>query len=97
MDQKNLYKRDDTGGEGTSLWDVEVEASLEQLIALFGEPTDGDGGYKTLHGWGFRGPNGVSVTLYDYKYDGAREKHWHVGGKDATDCIRFAAWVRAQF
>jgi len=91
----NTYIRDlDADVNGTSFHDVEIRASLKKLTGLFGAPCKGYD--KTKHEWVLRGPMGVTVTIYDYKYNGAREEYWHVGARTSDACTAFARWFAAQ-
>lgn len=87
------YKRApvDSSVNGTSFHDHTIRATVVQLTALFGEPMMyGD---KTTREWNAIGPNGEVVTIYDYKYDGAKAGYWHLGGREAGDTLRFKTWL----
>lgn len=57
-----------------------VDASIDDLIATFGEPDEG--GDKTRAQWRLLFDGIVVTTIYDYKSDTplAQERRWHVGG-----------------
>lgn len=90
-----FIRNDNASLDGTSFHDVEVRAPLSRLVELFGEPITGCDS-KTKHEWILEGSDGTVVSLYDYKYDGAREEYWHVGGRSASACNAFARWFREQ-
>ena len=97
MDNNTLkFTRNDNASlNGTSFHDVEVRASLSRLVKLFGKPITGCDS-KTKHEWILEGSDGGVISLYDYKYDGAKEGYWHVGGRSASTCNAFARWFREQ-
>jgi hypothetical protein len=76
---------------GTSFHNIELRAPIERLVELFGEPITGCDS-KTKHEWILEGSDGSVVSLYDYKYDGAREGYWHVGGRTVGACRTFVLW-----
>ena len=90
-----MFKRNDNADTGmSSFHSVEVEASIETLTRLFGAPGRGDGGYKTKHSWIFEGEK-FNAEVYDYRFDGAREGHWHIGTENKAQAIVFARWLEA--
>lgn len=86
---------DKLDASGTSLMGY-VDASFQELMAVFGEPFNGDG-YKVDAEWVLETPYGVA-TIYNYKdginYNGPsgtpREqiRDWHIGGHSAK-VVRF--------
>lgn len=80
----------------TSFYDVVIFASLERLVAMFGNPNVADG-YKITHEWVLKDVDtGDVVTVYDYKYNGAARKEWHVGAKSRRACLKFERWFNKQ-
>jgi hypothetical protein len=77
-----------------------VYATRAELTALFGEPGDGDNGYKVFHNWHIKiavgDELGTTATIYDWKYDEvfAADKmiKWNIGGfsQNAVDAVRLA-------
>jgi hypothetical protein len=80
----------ETGKTGTC-YRGSIEASYQDLVEVWGEPSKGDG-YKTQAEWVIR-PVGKSViTIYNYKNSRAyadkyppitEVREWHVGGHSA--------------
>ena len=70
---------------GTSFHDVTFEASINQLIGIFGEPTiyDNRGEYKCNFEWDLETFNGDVFTVYDWKEYRKLEMDevikWHIG------------------
>jgi hypothetical protein len=65
-----------------------IEASYEDLINIWGQPSEGDN-YKTQAEWVIRLPDGKIATIYNYKnsrsYSDANPevtqvRQWHIGG-----------------
>lgn len=52
-------------------------ASYNELVQAFGEPTNGDGGYKTNHEWHVETNLGYTFSIYDYR---GENNPWHIGG-----------------
>ena len=52
-------------------------ASYKELVQAFGEPTDGDGGYKTNYEWYVQDGCGYTFSIYDYRQE---DNPWHIGG-----------------
>ena len=77
----------------------EINGAYSQLVALFGEPNEGDE-FKTQAEWTVYTPAGVA-TIYDWKqgdcYHGKGNgtpveevTEWHVGGHDK----QVVAWIQ---
>jgi hypothetical protein len=70
---------------GTSFHDVTFEASINQLIGIFGEPTiqDNTGRDKCNFDWSLQTFNGDVFTVYDWKEYRKLEMdeiiEWHIG------------------
>ncbi len=83
----------ETGKKDTS-YRATIEASYQDLVEVWGEPSKGDG-YKTEAEWVIR-PAGKSVITvynyknsraYDYKYPEIKDvREWHIGGHN-TDVV----------
>lgn len=78
-----------------------VYATRAELTALFGEPGNGDDGYKVFHNWNVRIQTdaeyvGTTATIYDWKYDEVFPADemikWNIGGfsQNAVDAVRLA-------
>jgi hypothetical protein len=77
-----------------------ISATRDQLVTVFGQPGDGDGGYKFFFDWAIeiKGNNkaGITAMIYDWKYDQvfpAGEKiEWNIGGysREAVDAVSAA-------
>lgn len=92
-----IFKRNDNADyNDTSFHDVEIYGSLEKLTEILGAPILYPDGYKTKHEWVMEGDDGTMVTVYDYRYDGSKEGHWHVGGRDRLACLKFKNWFEDQ-
>ena len=89
-------KADDWKVNGTHL-QGHVNASYDELVAVFGkEHSDGDG-YKVQAEWVLKFEDGTIATIYDYKegknYNGSsgisKEKvtDWHIGGTSFGDAL----------
>ncbi len=89
-----MFECDDSANiDGTSWHGVEVTASLEVMVKLFGDSeTRGDS--KTKHEWRFVGER-FNVAVYDYKYDGSVAGYWHVGTNNHDESLEFSRWFRA--
>lgn len=80
-----------------------MNATREQLISVFGEPGDGDGGYKSFYSWGIkvteRDGTTTIATIYDWKYErqvGLTEKvEWNIGGS-SYKAVSLAAGILCQ-
>ena len=71
---------------GTSFHNVEIYATVNDLLKLFPDSySDGDGGYKVHHEFTLETEDGEVFTLYDWKeYRKPRKDEtvcFHVGGK----------------
>jgi len=72
-----------------------IEATREELEAVFGQPGDGDGGYKFFFDWGIkateRDGTEIIATIYDWKYERRVELNekvtWNIGG-NSHDAVR---------
>ena len=72
-----------------------ITATREQLATVFGEPGDGDGGYKFNFDWAIefteRDETKTIATIYDWKYErvvGLTEKvEWNIGG-NSREAVR---------
>jgi hypothetical protein len=68
----------------SSFHNDEVRATYNQLVAAFGEPSDGDGGYKVFREFTFQ-LHGESIRIYDWKERvDPRDNpdlpfYWHIG------------------
>ena len=77
-----------------------MPARYEQLVAVFGEPTDS--GDKTTAEWALAFEDGTVATIYDWKeYETPMGLYsWHIGGmsKKAVDRVTqaFRQGARAQ-
>ncbi len=69
-----------------------IEASYDDLVALWGQPSPGDN-YKTQAEWLIRLPGNKIATIYNYKssrsYSDANPeikqvRQWHIGGHSAN-------------
>ena len=75
---------------GTSFHGTTIEATPNQLIALFGEPygSYNDGSDKTNFDWTMETETGDVVTIYDWKYYHPLEMDtmyvWNIGGHGKT-------------
>ena len=102
---KSKIKGYKVGGNmnGTSYHGHNVRATYSQLVKLLGTPEESDG-YKVSGEWCLEGPNGETVTVYDWKstslYDGdgpsvadfradRTPQSFHIGGHEAADTLRF--------
>lgn len=90
------FKRNDAADDSwTSFHDVVIYASLDTVARVLGPPRAGDG-HKVTHEWVCEGDDGSVVTVYDYKYNGAYAKEWHVGAKNKLRCLAFKQWFEKQ-
>ena len=88
-----MFKRNDAVSiDSTSYHGVEITASLKTLVRLFSTPVCG--GDKTKHEWILEGET-FNVAVYDYRYNGAYEGHWHVGSATKAESLEFARWFRS--
>lgn len=81
-----------------------VDATFDQLTALFGAPGEGDG-YKVDAEWLIQFEDGTVATVYNYKtgrnYCGKhgtpveRMESWHVGGFTKDAAVRVQQAVNA--
>jgi hypothetical protein len=95
MNKQVTFKIDaDADTDETSFHGIEVDASMDKMIRLFGQPTAGDPDDKVKHKWSFRGTAGYNISVYDYKYDGAHTGEWHVGATSADKARVFADWFK---
>lgn len=74
---------------GTSLIG-EFQASYDDLVKLFGPPSDYADGEKVRYMWGLEDDKGKVFTIYDWKmYDIDVAKlpsyKWHIGGNASTN------------
>lgn len=70
---------------GTSYYDDNVIASLNQIKSVLGEPDDIDHNNKYTYRWNMETENGDVFTLYDYKdnvHSGDQKIEWHIGAFD---------------
>lgn len=71
-----------------------INTSYRSLIKLFGP---GELGFdKCANHWIFTEKRtGLSISLYDYKYDASADKNygWHVGAKDSETASLFGQWL----
>lgn len=78
-----------------------IYATREELTAVFGEPGNGDDGYKFYHNWYVKIQINseevpTTATIYDWKYDevfpAAQEIKWNIGGfsDNAVEAVRLA-------
>ena len=77
-----------------------VYATRAELTAVFGEPGNGDDGYKFFHNWYIKIAVGeelaTTATIYDWKYDEVfpsdKTIKWNIGGFsiNAVDAVRLA-------
>jgi len=81
---------------GGSFHGVEVRGSVAKLTRILGEPTQDSPDGKTTHEWNLVGSDGAFISVYDYRYSGAVEQHWHVGGHNKQECLRFKTWFDSQ-
>lgn len=79
--------RDSGAANGTSL-QGQVEASYDELVQAFGQPTFGSGDGKTQASW-VLSFDGLIATIYDWKENvGPKEvTDWHVGGKSVNAAV----------
>jgi hypothetical protein len=92
------HNQQEIGISGTCL-QGQITAKYDELVALFGKPTDGDG-YKVDAEWNVRFDDGVVASIYNWKdgpnYCGAegtpahKITDWHIGGetKRAVDQVQ---------
>lgn len=106
--QQSTYRLDENACGG-SLQGY-FRASYTQLVALLGEPNSVGDGYKVSTQWSLVGPDGVEISLYDYKethlYDDeyitvdqfrALESYeWHIGAGSKQEAERFTEWLTAE-
>jgi len=73
---------------GTSFHGYEVNATLNELRELYGEPHFGDGD-KVLYDWALISYEGVVFSIYDWKVRGVWHGNtpidWHIGGFSSSD------------
>lgn len=78
---------------GTSFHRHTFQASVEDIIAILGEPTckDNTGEDKTNFEWIAETESGKVFTIYDWKeyrsISQTEEISWHIGGHSAMDTI----------
>jgi hypothetical protein len=65
-----------------------MPARYEELVAVFGEPTDS--GDKTTAEWALKFEDGTIATIYDWKEYSTPmyEYNWHIGGKSKQAVAR---------
>lgn len=85
-----MFVRDDRASpDGTALYTILPDLTLDQLTRAFGPPTNDPGeedkGYR--HQYVFRSSDGVIVTLYD------RFGVWRIGAKTPASGQSFAGWL----
>jgi hypothetical protein len=81
-----------------------IEATREELTQVFGEPENGDGGYKSFHDWGVRiirdDETSIIATIYDWKYDQIfpedKKIKWNIGGRtsESVDAVTIAMLLK---
>ncbi len=73
-----------------------VDTTYDKLKKLFGEPTDGDGGYKVKCEWEIVFDDGLVGTVYDWKNPTHSENitDWHIGGMDKTVVHRIKELIK---
>ena len=80
-----MCKKSNQSTNGTSFQNVTFEASVQDLINVFGEPTiqDNTGEDKVNFEWDMETDNGDVFTLYDWKeyrkLDLDEQIEWHIG------------------
>jgi hypothetical protein len=71
-----------------------IRANYNDLVRVFGEPNNGDGGYKVQAEWNLKFSDGTVATIYDWKEDRSPKyvRDWHIGGfnKKAVDLVHKA-------
>ena len=78
---------------GTSYFGQTIEATVEQLTELLGEPYNdyNNGDDKVNYEWIMETDNGDVFTIYDWKYyrplHPAELVHWHIGGFNGQSTI----------
>lgn len=76
---------------GTSFHNTTVSATINELTAVFGQPThdNNDGQDKVNVEWVLETDSGKPITIYDWKeYRAIGEDElieWHIGGHSALD------------
>lgn len=86
------FRVDNEAMPGGSFHGVIVRASLATMVKLFGPPIDTCDS-KTTHEWEFVESTGMFVvSVYDYKYNGRYEEHWHVGTETREQSEEFKRW-----
>lgn len=95
MKTVTFQRNDDVSTDLASFHDVTIDAPLEKLVSMFGEPIFEEGG-KVTHEWILEGNDGTVVTVYDYRFNGAHQRYWHVGGADKLACLKFSRWFNSQ-
>lgn len=95
-----MFELDNTMDIGGTCYLSEMRLSPAALMRVFGNPQDGDGGYKVHGEYAFRGPDGSRWTLYDWKegYNVWDKKttglvSLHIGGDDTRYLNEFREWL----
>ena len=80
-----MARKTKKGASGTSFHDTVLKCSVNDLIAIFGEPTreDNTGDDKVNFEWICETEEGDVFTIYDWKeYETPMGSYdWHIGGK----------------
>ena len=87
-------KKTEQTANGTSFHSIVINATIEQMTSILGEPETGGIEDKVTHEWTGETENGDVFTVYDWKeyreFEPGEVIGWHIGGhsKFATEQAR---------
>ena len=81
-------KQTNQNADGTSFHRTTINATVNQLSEICGEPEMGGIEDKVTHNWTMETDEGEVFTIYDWKeyrdFDNDENIEWHIGGKSAA-------------